>query len=208
MRPVEVWWQQEGGPEECWIKSTGEKQGSGVSRSTTNHLFLSNGPQAPCLIPLCCQPPREIEAASWDGKGWEDWLEPPRKAQATGRCQNMKHKSWPQSFHASGSFPMSLPFASNGKSIRASASVSVLLMSIHGWFSLELTGLISLLYKRLSRDFFSTTIQKNQLFHARPSLLSNCHIHTWLLKKKIALNIQTFVHKVMSLLFHMLSRFA
>ena len=69
MRPVEVWWQQEGGPEECWIKSTGEKQGSGVSRSTTNHLFLSNGPQAPCLIPLCCQPPREIEAASWDGKG-------------------------------------------------------------------------------------------------------------------------------------------
>ena len=69
MRPVEVWWQEEGGPEECWIKSTREKQGSGVSRNTTNHLFPSNGPPAPCLITLCCQSPREVEAASWDGKG-------------------------------------------------------------------------------------------------------------------------------------------
>ena len=33
------------------------------------------------------------------------------------------------------------------------------------------------------------------------------HVHTWLLKKNIALTIQTFVDKVMSLFFNMLSSF-
>ena len=50
--------------------------------------------------------------------------------------------SCPQSFPASGSFQMSQVFASGNQSIGASASV--LLMSIQGWFSLGLTGLISL----------------------------------------------------------------
>ena len=36
---------------------------------------------------------------------------------------------------------------------------------------------------------------------------SNSHIYTWLLEKTIALTIQTFVGKAMSLLFNMLSRF-
>ena len=49
-----------------------------------------------------------------------------------------------QSFPASESFPMSRLFTSGGQSIRASASASVLLMNIQGWFPLELTGLISL----------------------------------------------------------------
>ena len=40
---------------------------------------------------------------------------------------------------------MSWLFASGGQSIRTSASESVLPMSIHGWFPLRLTGLISLL---------------------------------------------------------------
>ena len=50
--------------------------------------------------------------------------------------------SCPQPFPASGSFPMSQPFASGGQSIGASASV--LPMNIQGWFSLGLTGWISL----------------------------------------------------------------
>ena len=42
--------------------------------------------------------------------------------------------SCPQSFPASGSCPMSQFFASGGQSIGASASVSVLLVNIPGWF--------------------------------------------------------------------------
>ena len=45
--------------------------------------------------------------------------------------------SCPWSFLALGSFPMSRLFASGGQSIEASASASVLLMNIHGWFSLD-----------------------------------------------------------------------
>ena len=51
--------------------------------------------------------------------------------------------SWPQSFPASGSFPMNWHFASSGQSIEASASVSALLMNIQDWFPLGLTGLFS-----------------------------------------------------------------
>ena len=70
------------------------------------------------------------------------------------------------SFSASGSFPMSWLFTSDGQSIGASASASVLSMNIQGWFPWELTGLISLLPKGLSRVFSSTTIQKHQFFVA------------------------------------------
>ena len=42
--------------------------------------------------------------------------------------------SRPQSFPASGSFPMSQFFASGGQSIGASVSASVLSMNIQGWF--------------------------------------------------------------------------
>ena len=51
-----------------------------------------------------------------------------------------------QSFPASGSFPMSRLFTSGGQSIGASASPSVLPVNIQGWFPLELTGSVSLLY--------------------------------------------------------------
>ena len=44
--------------------------------------------------------------------------------------------SCPQSFPASGSFPVSQLFTSGGKSIGASASALVLPMNIYGWFSL------------------------------------------------------------------------
>ena len=47
-----------------------------------------------------------------------------------------------QSFPESGSFPVVWLFASGGQSIGASASVSVLLMNIQGWFPLGFTGLI------------------------------------------------------------------
>ena len=74
-----------------------------------------------------------------------------------------------QSFPASGSFLMSQFFASGGQSIGASASASVLPMSIQGWFPLGLTGLKSLLSKGLSGVFSSTAIQKHQFFSTQAS---------------------------------------
>ena len=52
--------------------------------------------------------------------------------------------SCPQSFPASGSFPMSQFFASGCQSIGVSASASVLPMNIQGWFPLGWTSWISL----------------------------------------------------------------
>ena len=69
-----------------------------------------------------------------------------------------------QSFPASGSFPMSLFFASGGQSIRASISASVPPLNIQGWFPLGLTGFISLQSKGLSSVFSSTIVQKHQFW--------------------------------------------
>ena len=54
-----------------------------------------------------------------------------------------------QSFSASGSFPMSRFFTSGGQSIGASASASVLPVTIQDWFPLRWTSWISLLSKGL-----------------------------------------------------------
>ena len=87
--------------------------------------------------------------------------------------------SCPQSFLASGYFPMSQLFESGGQSIGASASASSPSnkysgpINIQGWFPLGLTGLISLLSKALSRVFVSTIVWKHQFFGAQPSLWSN-----------------------------------
>ena len=64
-------------------------------------------------------------------------------------------------------------FALGGQSVGASALASILPMSNQGWFPLQLTGLISLLSKGLSRVFSSTTVRKRQFFGAQPSLWFN-----------------------------------
>ena len=87
--------------------------------------------------------------------------------------------SCPQSFPASGSFPMIWLFTSGGQNIGASASTSVLLMNIQDWFPLGLTGLITLQSKGLSRVFSSTRVWKYQFFGTQSSLWSSSHIHTW-----------------------------
>ena len=56
-------------------------------------------------------------------------------------------------------------------------------MNIQDWFPLELTNLISLQSKGLSKVFSSTTIHKCQFFSAQPFLWSTSHICTWLWKK-------------------------
>ena len=88
-----------------------------------------------------------------------------------------------QSFPATGSFLISWLFTSDGQTIGASVSASVLLMNIQDWFPLGMTGLISLQFKGLSRVFSNTTVQKHEFFSVQTSLWSNSHIHTWLLEK-------------------------
>ena len=58
---------------------------------------------------------------------------------------------------------------------------------------------------RDSQGFSNTTIWKHQFFRTQPSLWSSSHIHMTT-GKTIALTIQTFVSKVLSLLFNTLSR--
>ena len=90
-------------------------------------------------------------------------------------------------------------------SIGASASASVFLMIIQDWFPLGWTGWISLQSKGLSRVFYNTTAQKHQFFVSSflyGSTLTSIH-DDW--EKNIALTRQTFVSKVLSLLFNMLS---
>ena len=91
--------------------------------------------------------------------------------------------SCPQSFPASGCFPMSQLFAWGDKSIGVSASASVLPMNTQDWSPLGWTGWISLQSKGLSRVFSNTAVQKHQFSGAQLSSQSNYHIHTWPLEK-------------------------
>ena len=105
-----------------------------------------------------------------------------------------------QSFTASGSFPMNRLFTLGGQSIRASASASVLPTNIQSWFPLGLTGWISLLSKGLSRVSFSTTIWKHQFFgNSAFCMVQLSHLYMTA-GKTIALILQIFVSKAVSLL--------
>ena len=124
--------------------------------------------------------------------------------------------SFPQSFPASGSFHMSQLFTSGGQSIGVSASTSVLPMNTQDWSPLEWTGWVSLQSKGLSRvPWVSERTLKSLLQHhsSKASILQRSAFFTAQLShlymstgKTIALTRQTFVGKVMSLLFNMLSR--
>ena len=113
--------------------------------------------------------------------------------------------SFLQFFSASGSFPKSQFFVSGGQSIGISALVSVLPMIIQDWFPLGWTGWI----------FLQSRVLKSLLQHhnSKASVLWDSAffivqlLHPYITTgKTIALTRRTFVSKVMSLLFNMLSR--
>ena len=108
--------------------------------------------------------------------------------------------SCPQSFPASESFPMSQLFASGDQIIRASASI--IPMNSQGWFPLWLTGLISFLSKELSRVLQHYSLKASILWHSAFFMVQLSHSYMTT-GKTIALTIQTFAGKVMSLLFNM-----
>ena len=98
-------------------------------------------------------------------------------------------------------FQMRWLLTSGGQSMRATAPVFP--MIILGWFPLELTGLISLLPKRLSRVFSSTTVQKPEFSAFFLVELTSNHDY-W---KNYSFDDTDLCRKVMTLLFNTLSRF-
>ena len=109
--------------------------------------------------------------------------------------------SYPPSFPASGSFPMSQLFASSGQSIGDSASGLVLTINFQGWFPLGLTGWIFLHSKGLLRVFSRTIVQKASILHCSAFFMVQLSCLYMTTVKTIALPIRTFVNQVMSLLF-------
>ena len=146
-----------------WLSPTNEKAGRLLSPAfvvvqSLSHVRLFVGPwtaarQAPlsstrvcsnsCPLNQCCYPTISSSAAPFSA------------------C--------PQSFPASGSFPKSQLFISGSRSIRTSASASVLPMNIQGWFPLGWTGWISLQSKGLSRS--SPALQFESINSSALSLL-------------------------------------
>ena len=116
--------------------------------------------------------------------------------------------SCPQSLPASESFPVSQLFAWGGQRTGVSALASFLPKKSQGWSPSEWTGWISLQSKGLSRVFSNTTVQKHQFFSAQCEAFFTVQLsHPYLTTgKTITLTRRTFVGKVMSLLFNMLSR--
>ena len=106
-----------------------------------------------------------------------------------------------KSFPASRSFPMSQYFASGGQSIGVSASASVLPVN----FLCGLTDGISLLSKALSRVQHHNS-KVSILWCSAFFMVQLSHLYMTT-GKIIVLTIWTFVSKMMSLLFNMLSRF-
>ena len=111
-----------------------------------------------------------------------------------------------QSLPASGSFPVSQLFAWGGQSTGVSALASVLPVNTQDWSPLRWTNWISLQSKGLSRVFSNSIVQKHQFFSTQLSSLSNSHILYMTTGKTIAFTRWTFVGKVMSLLYNLLSR--
>ena len=85
----------------------------------------------------------------------------------------------PPSSPASRTFPMSQLLVSDDQTIGASASASVLPISIQSWFPFRLTGLVSLLSTGLSGVLSSTRVWKHQFLGVLPSLWSSSHNRTW-----------------------------
>ena len=111
-----------------------------------------------------------------------------------------------QSFPASGSFPMSQFFALGGQSIGVSASASVLPMNIQDWFPFRMDWLDLLAVQGILKSLLQHHSSKASILQFSAFFivqLSHPYMSTG---KNIALTRWTFVGKIMSLLFNILSR--
>ena len=129
------------------------------SRSVVSNTLLPHGLQH-AMLPCPSPTPRACSNSCPSNR----WCHP------TISSSVILFSSCPQSFPASGSFPVSQFFASGSQSTGASASTSVLPMNTQDWSPLGWTSWISLQSKGLSRVFSNTTVQKHQFFSAQLSL--------------------------------------
>ena len=114
--------------------------------------------------------------------------------------------SCPQSFLTLGSFQKSQLFTSGGQSIGVSASTSAIPMNTQDWSPLGWTGWISLQSNQTLKSILQHHSSKaSSLLHSAFFIVQLSHPYMTT-GKTIALTRQTFVGKVMSLLFYMLSR--
>ena len=144
----------------------------------------------------------------------------PCPSSSSGACSNSCPLSWwchatilysvipfsscLQSFPASGSFLMSQFFPSGGQRIGASGSASVLPVNIQGWFPIGLTDLISFLSKGLKSLLQHHRSKASVLWHSAFFMVQLSYPYMTI-AKTIALTRRTFIGKVTSLLFNMLS---
>ena len=149
----------------------------------------SNGPQHARLP--CPSPSPEACSNSCPSSQW---------CRPTISSSVVPFSSCLQSFPASGTSASRL-FESGGQGIGASASASVLPMNIQDWFPLGWTRLISLLSKGLSRVFQHSS-KASILRHLAFFIVQLSYPYM-----TVRLTKRTFVGKVMSLVFYMLSRF-
>ena len=110
-----------------------------------------------------------------------------------------------QSFPASGSFPMSQFFPSGGQSIGVSASASVLPMKYSGMISFRIDWLDLLVVKGTLKSLLQHHSSKLSILLCSAFFIVQLS-HTYMITgKTIALTRWTFVGKIVSLLFNMLS---
>ena len=160
-------------------------------------LFATHGQH---LSRLPCPSSSPEACSNWGPSSW--WCHP------TILSSVVPFSSCLQSLPASGSFRRSQFFTSGGQNIGASASASVFPANSQDWFPLGLTGLISLQSKGLLKSLLQHHSSKASVFRCSTFfivLLSHSYTTTG---KTIALTIWTFVGKVVSLLFNMLSSFS
>ena len=161
-----------------------------MSNSLRPHRMQHARPPCPSPTPRACSNPCPL---SW-------WCHP------TILPSVVPFSSCLQSFLASGSFQISQFFASGDQSIGVSTSASVLPMNIQDWFPLGWTDWISWLSKGTLQSVLQHHSSKASILWCSAVFivqLSHPYMSTG---KTIALTRQTFVGKVISLLFHMLSR--
>ena len=140
----------------CMERVTWKLSSVHFSRSVMSNSLRPHEPQH--ARPPCPSPTPGVHLNSYPLSRW---------CQPTISSSVIPFSSCPQSFPASGSFPMSQLLASGGQSIGVSTSASVLPMNIQDWFPLGWTGCISLQSKGLSRVFSNTTVQKHLFFGAQ-----------------------------------------
>ena len=112
--------------------------------------------------------------------------------------------SCPNSLPASESFPMSQLFTWGGQSIGVSALASVIPMNTQDWSPLEWTGWLSLQSRGLSSLLQHHSSKASILWRSAFFTVQLSHPYMTT-EKTIALTRRTFVGKIMSLLFNMLS---